>query len=269
MTLTFVLLALIAGQHFADCIKIDPEVDVGGDAGENDFPFMVQLQRYWAVSYLHECGGSLVTPSWVLTAAHCNTNQPKLQVLAGTVRRNDRTNGQQRAVVRFVAHERYVLDGEIGPYDIALALVEEPFLVDGVSVATIELPRVSVWRESDEPMVMAVLGYGKIDESDTMPEVLQTVTVHLRPSADCGKDPVPVGTFCVGSPGSTACQGDSGGPVVGWSADDFTPRLIGVVSFGSRTCGAKPITCTDVAAYMDWINGTLSTAEGMVPAVNS
>ncbi|XP_058128007.1 lectizyme-like [Anopheles ziemanni] len=217
MTLTFIVLALVIGRfYFTECIKFDPEVDVGGDAQENEFPFMVQLQRFWVVSYLQQCGGSLITPSWILTAAHCNDHQPKLQVLAGTRVRNDRTNGQLRAVVRFIPHERYVLDGKTHPYDIALALVETPFQVDGVTVATVEL-----WF----------------------------VGVHFRPPKECDDDPAPVGTVCVGSPGTTACQGDSGGPVVGLGEDGI-PRQIGVVSSGSDTCGAKPITCTDVTAYV-------------------
>ncbi|XP_053668227.1 tryptase beta-2-like [Anopheles marshallii] len=239
-------LALLSNLALVRCIYLDPEVAVGGDAPEYRYPYMVQLQQLMVVSYVHHCGGSLLTASYILTAAHCATVSLKLQALTGTVWRNSNAEGQRRNVTRMVAHRRYVQDGTTGPHDIALAMVEDPFLVDGVQVAIIPL----LPAYYDHPFKADVIGFGKIDHDDTLPERLRVVQCSLHPPHECERH-ADLGAFCVGSPGATACQGDSGGPVVG--TIDGIDWLVGLVSHGMRVCGAGPIVCTDVNFYGDWI----------------
>uniref|UniRef100_A0A182QEB2 Peptidase S1 domain-containing protein n=1 Tax=Anopheles farauti TaxID=69004 RepID=A0A182QEB2_9DIPT len=238
------LLPVLLLLPLVKCIYIDSELGLGGNATTaRRYPYMVQLQQFMVVNYVHHCGGSLLTPSCILTAAHCTGDEfgsrLLLQAQAGTIYRGSETLGQRRPIVRTVTHERYVQDGKTGPYDIALALVEEPFLLDGVTVATISL----LPSDHEQPLTTDVMGFGKIDRDDTLPEVLQVVFCSFRPPTACRERPSE-GTFCVGSPGATACQGDSGGPVV--ATLDGVDWLVGVVSYGLRTCGSGPITCTDV-----------------------
>lgn len=61
--------------------------------------------------------------------------------------------------------------------------------------------------------------------------------------------------LCVqGTSNHDACQGDSGGPLM---REDKSGRyiLIGLVSFGPRTCGISsfPGVYTRVTSYIDWI----------------
>ena len=45
---------------------------VGGSQAEsNEFPWQVSLQYRSGFSWYHFCGGSLIAPNWILTAAHC------------------------------------------------------------------------------------------------------------------------------------------------------------------------------------------------------
>ncbi|XP_052891479.1 chymotrypsin-1-like [Anopheles moucheti] len=242
-------LALLSDLALVRCIYLDPEVAIGGDAPVNRYPYMVQLQQFMVVSYVHHCGGSLLTASYILTAAHCATVSLELQAQAGTVWRNaNAAEGQRRNVVRMVAHGRYVQDGTTGPYDIGLAMVEEPFQVDGLSVAII--PLLPAYYE--QPQRADVMGFGKIDHDDTLPDRLRVVQCSLHPPHECERDAHDaVGAFCVGSPGATACQGDSGGPVVG--TIDGVDWLVGLVSHGTPVCGTGPIVCTDVNFYGEWI----------------
>lgn len=53
-----------------------------------------------------------------------------------------------------------------------------------------------------------------------------------------------------------ACQGDSGGPLMnGGVTGQERYTLLGLVSFGPRTCGVSnfPGVYTRISSYMDWI----------------
>uniref|UniRef100_A0A182MDR0 Peptidase S1 domain-containing protein n=1 Tax=Anopheles culicifacies TaxID=139723 RepID=A0A182MDR0_9DIPT len=238
------MFAVILALAFVD---LDPYVAIGGDAPKTRYPFMVQLQQFLVVSYVHHCGGSLLTASYILTAAHCATDSLQLQAQAGTVWRNSNEQGQRRDILRMVAHERFIQDGTTGPYDIALATVDEPFAVDGVNVAILPL----LPHYYQHPNTTEVVGFGKIDHDDTLPDRLRFVRCNLHAPDECKRDDM-VGSFCVGTPGATACQGDSGGPVVG--TIDGVDWLVGLVSHGLKVCGTGPIICTDVNFYGNWIN---------------
>ena len=231
----------------------------GGPADPAAWPYLAALyvqgnQTIWESQF---CGGTVVAPRLVVTAAHClwdEAGAPRKDQSTLRVRVGDATLGGQvgtSAAVVAIARP----PAAIAPYkpDIAVVTVDQDLPVTPIPVSGD-----SRWAlRAGAPAWTA--GWGTLWEQGASPEQMQDVKLRTLAPGMC-KTLVGATAFevCAGEPltgGTDSCQGDSGGPLTGWGYDR-REYLVGVVSDGIG-CGRAFLpglyTRTDFAPVMDWL----------------
>ncbi|XP_068831696.1 transmembrane protease serine 11C-like [Capricornis sumatraensis] len=223
----------------------------GMDAEEGEWPWQASLQ----LKSVHRCGATLISNSWLVTAAHCfiKARDPKQWNVSFGLLLSDPQI--QRSVKDIIIHENYHYPSHDN--DIAVVRLSSPVLYTS-NIRRACLPETSYAFPSNSDVV--VTGWGTLKSDGTSPNILQKGLVKIIDNKTCNRKVVydgaiTPGMLCAGFlEGSVdACQGDSGGPLVG--ADyKGTWFLAGIVSWGDE-CALpnKPGVYTRVTHYRDWI----------------
>ncbi|KAF2883773.1 hypothetical protein ILUMI_22405 [Ignelater luminosus] len=215
----------------------------GNSAQSGQFPYQVSLK----LNRKHWCGGSIISPNWVLTAAHCVHGHNKANFLVDVGTNHIGSGGVTYNVLQIVVHERYHHQQLLN--DIALIRIAGNInynhLVRPVSLASTNPPVgssciMSGWGETENrlPSTLLLYTYLRVHDQANCKQAYLKFKNHVHDSNICAFNEYRQGI----------CQGDSGGPLV------CNGVQYGITSFNTTPCGSEnPDVFTSVMWYRQWI----------------
>jgi secreted trypsin-like serine protease len=247
----------VAAPSQANQANVQPRVIGGSDVAFADFP--------WQVLFIIEnsavCGGALVSPTKVVSAAHCFTDKTlsDVQAWAGISKMSERSAGRQLAIASITSHPNY--NEQTYANDIAVVTLKKP-VASATGAVTIALPSAMdarSWPSQGTPVTVS--GWGETDPtSSAASDQLQAATVDVLAGPGdgvCGQYGsiyLAAVQICAGEPlgGVDACAGDSGGPLTAFI--DGQPILAGISSTGFECAEAGyPGLYVRVTAFLPWL----------------
>ncbi|XP_059473501.1 brachyurin-like [Neocloeon triangulifer] len=246
----------------------------GGSEGNETLPFMVYLESLNAQNVtVHQCSGTIVNESWIITAAQCFERANWTILTLGSI---DRTSADAINIITYpsqwVIHEKFIYNGR--EYDIALVNLTDTPLTLSATIAVMPLCCPSLYKQKlflyNE--TVTVFGFGStLEPSDPdCPVEFPASVFHAAEvkmanntafcSAQLWEHYIDMAStqFCSSSwynRTAGACDVDSGGPVAYTQSGGLGYCIAGVNSMhGYENCpNSYPFTVTDMQLQYKWV----------------
>jgi len=273
VTASVALVSLCGVPGVAQARPVQPDIVNGEPGVAGEFPFLASVRGYAGSSY-YSCGGAFVSPTKVVTAAHCFYDEKgnrlsdiRVGPVSGTSLPSSRVSASLVDI-----HDDY--NSRTQDNDIALITLERAV----AGVTAVSIPNLAQWSALTEGGdAVQSAGWGTTSSGGSSPSQFRVADLTMIPDSVCGDY---YGTYRVGSVtyrglgdifndakmicagGATStglpvdtCQGDSGGPLVSGST------LVGIVSWGLGCAGydegtpirLTPGVYTRLGAYLSWL----------------
>ncbi|XP_045413391.1 ovochymase-2 isoform X4 [Lemur catta] len=246
----------------------------GSQVEKGSYPWQVSLKQ----RQKHICGGTIISPQWVITAAHCVSYRNTVSTVNVTAGEHDLSQTEpeeQTLTIQSVIVHPLFSSKKPMDYDIALLKMAGAFQF-GQFVGPMCLPEPG--EQFEAGFICTTAGWGRLGEDGVLPQVLQEVNLPILTHKECMaalsslKKFLSGKTFlCTGFPegGRDACQGDSGGSLMCQNKKGAW-TLAGVTSWGLG-CGrswrnnmhqsdpGSPGIFTDLSKVLPWIREHIQT----------
>ncbi|UJR25865.1 hypothetical protein I4U23_007215 [Adineta vaga] len=215
-------------------------------------------------SGMHICGGTIISKSFILTAAHCfiqiSEEHLPYSVFMG-IDSLDSTTGHVRLISQVFINPKWNYTSQEN--DIALLRLNASIPMHDINIAKICLPDLKKSDQVRYPLIhssLIAIGWGMTSWEDFIsPMYLRQVSLEAIDSLESKCSNIIKNIhlqFCaaIKGRGKDTCEGNSGGPIMQFSAINRRWILTGIISYGYR-CGLRDYigVYTRISVYIDWI----------------
>ncbi|XP_055927028.1 ovochymase-1-like [Argiope bruennichi] len=218
----------------------------------NRYPWVVALVKKKKGVDDYYCGGALISPVYVLTAAHCIEKEEESGTRIALGAHDTDSSPEPVPISHFIFHPKYYNRTYLN--DIALVKLLNPATLSD-KVRVICLPTFPKFTSPNDLAVVAGWGWQRFQQGKNTKQ-LHEVEVPLVSHPTCVSKyggVIQETNLCAGGlKGKDSCSGDSGGPLFGKYEGKW--YSVGVVSWG-MSCGQEgyPGIYTRVSEYLEWI----------------